>query len=167
MYYPWTWWWLGWLIPMAFLAWAMFAWTGGRYGRYGRYRDSGYGPYARDEWDDHWSWPRRRSNGYRNRGPLNYRRSDARIAEDINDRLLLDEDIDPSAMEVRVENGAVTLDGTVETRFEKRLAERIADSVAGVTDVDNQLKIGRIDRMSRPATSTPLTSTTASSASTH
>ena len=57
---------------------------------------------------------------YRNRGPLNYRRSDARIAEDVNDRLLLDEDIDPTAMEVRVDNGRVILSGTVETRFEKR-----------------------------------------------
>src|SRR5689334_20617506 len=99
MYYAWTWWWLTWLIPMAFIAWAMFSWGGWRWGRY---RGIGYGPYVRDEWDDHWTWPRRGSaSKYRNRGPLNYRRSDARIAEDVNDRLLLDEEIDPSAMAVR------------------------------------------------------------------
>jgi len=152
MYYPWTWLWLSWLIPMAFIAWAMFSWSGWRVGRY---RGNGY---VRDDWDDHWTWPRRGSvSKYRNRGPLNYRRSDARIAEDINDRLLLDEEIDPSAMAVRVEDGRVILEGTVETRFEKRLAERIADSVAGVTDVDNRLELGRIDHVNRPATSTPLT----------
>ena len=162
MYYPWTWWWLSWLIPMAFVAWAAFGWGGGRR------RDNRYRPYVRDDWDDHWSWPRRGSaNGYRNRGPLNYRRSDARIAEDINDRLLLDEDIDPSAMMVQVKDGSVTLRGTVETRFQKRLADRIADSVAGVTDVDNQLRIGRIDHMSQPANSTPLTNAPATSASSH
>jgi hypothetical protein len=139
---------------MAFMAWALFSWSGGRYRRY---RDNGYWPYMRDEWDDQWSWPRRRSsNKYRNRWPLNYRRSDARIAEDINDRLLLDEDIDPSAMAVRVENGAVILVGTVETRFEKRLAERIADSVAGVTDVQNQLEIGRIDHVNQPGVPSPI-----------
>jgi len=165
MYYPWTWWWLSWLIPMAFVAWAIFGWSGGRLGRY---RGNGYGPYARDEWDDHWTWPRRGSTSkYRNRGPLNYHRSDARIAEDVNDRLLLDEDIDPSAMAVRVDNGRVILEGTVETRFEKRLAERIADSVAGVTDVDNQLKLGRIDQMNRPGVSTPLTSNSTSPAPFH
>jgi hypothetical protein len=153
---------------MALVAWAMFSWNGGRYGRHRRYRDSGYGPYVRDEWDDHWLWPRRGSaNGYRNRGPLNYQRSDARIAEDINDRLLLADDIDPSAMAVRVENGGVTLYGTVETRFEKRMAERIADSVAGVTDVENQLKIGRLDHVSQPRASTPLSNSSATPATSH
>jgi hypothetical protein len=168
MYYPWTWWWLTWIIPMAFVAWAMFSWSGWRYRRYGRYRDNGFGPYWRDEWDDHWTWPRRGSTSkYRNRGPLNYHRSDARISEDINDRLLLDEDIDPSAMLVRVDNGKVRLEGTVETRFEKRLAERIADGVAGVTDVENQLKIGRLDSVSQPGTTTPRNNTPATQATSH
>jgi hypothetical protein len=165
MYYPWIWWWLTWIIPMALIVWAMFGWSGGRSRRY---RSDGYGPYARDDWDDHWSWPRRGATSkYRNRGPLNYRRSDARIAEDVNDRLLLDEDIDPSAMGVRVENGRVILHGTVETRFEKRLAERIADSVAGVTDVDNQLRLGRLDHLSEPGSSTPLANTSATPAASH
>jgi hypothetical protein len=165
MYYPWTWWWLTWVIPMAFMAWAMFSWSSGPLGRY---RGSRYRPYVRDEWDDHWSWPRRGSaSKYRNRGPLNYHRSDARIAEDINDRLLLDEDIDPSAMSVQVESGRVLLLGTVETRFEKLLAERIADSVAGVTDVDNQLQIDRVDHVNPPGASTPLTNTPAPPANFH
>jgi hypothetical protein len=165
MYYPWTWWWVTWIIPMAFVAWALFSWSGGRYRRYGPYRGYGYGPY---EWDDHWTWPRRGpTSKNRNRGPLNYRRSDARIAEDINDRLLLDEEIDPSAMSVQVRDGAVILQGMVETRFEKRLAERIADGVAGVTDVENQLKIGRLDRMSQPQAPSPLSNAAPTEATSH
>ncbi|MEO8182056.1 MAG: BON domain-containing protein [Deltaproteobacteria bacterium] len=155
---------------MGLVAWAMLSWGGSRYWRYGgRYRGySAYGHYPRDEWDERWIWPQRGSmGGYRNRGPLNYRRSDTRIAEDVNDRLLLDEDIDPSAMEVRVENGRVILGGTVETRFEKRWAERIADSVAGVIDVDNQLNIGRVDHSSRSLTSRPATNTPGISATSH
>ncbi|HEU4581108.1 MAG TPA: BON domain-containing protein [Polyangiaceae bacterium] len=168
MYYPWTWWWVTWIIPMAFVAWALFSWSGGRYRRYGPYRGYGYGPYLRDEWDDHWTWPRRGpTSKNRNRGPLNYRRSDARIAEDINDRLLLDEEIDPSAMSVQVRDGAVILQGMVETRFEKRLAERIADGVAGVTDVENQLKIGRLDRMSQPQAPSPLSNAAPTEATSH
>jgi hypothetical protein len=43
----------------------------------------------------------------------------------------------------------VTLDGVVENRAEKRLAEDCADSVEGVVDVHNQLRIRRPDK---PAT---------------
>jgi hypothetical protein len=165
MYYPWTWWWVTWIIPMAFVAWALFSWSGGRYRRYGPYRGYGYGPY---EWDDHWTWPRRGpTSKNRNRGPLNYRRSDARIAEDINDRLLLDEEIDPSAMSVQVRDGAVILQGMVETRFEKRLAERIADRDSRVTDVENQLKNGRLDRMSQPQAPSPLSNAAPTEATSH
>ncbi|MDQ3950889.1 MAG: BON domain-containing protein, partial [Gemmatimonadota bacterium] len=75
------------------------------------------------------------------RGPRGYRRSDERIREDINDRLTWHPDIDASDVEVRVENGEVTLSGVVEDRRAKRLAADIADEVAGVEDVHNQLKV--------------------------
>jgi hypothetical protein len=148
MYYQWTgWWWFGWLIPMVLIAWVLMGWSYRRYGSYGsRYRDM-----RQREWDDDWSarlgTPGRK---YRNRGPLNYRRSDDRIAEDVSDRLMLSDEVDPSALEVRVENGEVILSGTVASRFEKRLAEHIADSVAGVTDVKNQLRIGKVDEKLPP-----------------
>ncbi len=141
MYYTWTgWWWFAWVIPTALLLWAMVSWANIR-GYYAS-RDRS----ARDDyWDRGLSPPTRKH--YRNRGPRNYRRPDARIAEDVNDRLLQSDEIDPSELEVRVENGAVSLLGTVETRHEKRVAERLADSVAGVKDVDNQLKIGSVDHL--------------------
>jgi hypothetical protein len=46
-------------------------------------------------------------------------------------------------MEVRVSNGEVMLQGSVEDRSQKRLAEDVAESVFGVQDVRNDLKISR------------------------
>ena len=43
--------------------------------------------------------------------------------------------------EVRVENGEVTLTGTVEDRHAKRLAEDLAERSLGVADVHNQLHV--------------------------
>ena len=46
-------------------------------------------------------------------------------------------------MNVRVAAGEVTLDGGVESRHAKRLAEDIAESVIGVTNVQNNLRVRR------------------------
>lgn len=78
---------------------------------------------------------------HRGRGPRGYRRSDARIAEDVNDRLTDDPHLDASDIEARVENGEVTLDGYVESRAAKRRAEDVADSVSGVDHVQNNLRV--------------------------
>lgn len=80
---------------------------------------------------------------HRGRGPRGYRRSDERIREDINDRLTDHPYIDASDIEVTVNNGEVKLNGVVESRQAKRLAEDIAESVSGVTDVENRLRINR------------------------
>ena len=47
--------------------------------------------------------------------------------------------------EVSVTDGEVTLDGVVENRAEKGLAEDCADSVPGVVDVHNHLRIRHAD----------------------
>src|SRR5215217_1130491 len=78
---------------------------------------------------------------HRGRGPKNYRRSDERIKEDVNDRLSDDYYIDASDVEVAVENAEVTLTGTVKSREDKRRAEDIAESVSGVTNVENRLRV--------------------------
>jgi len=75
------------------------------------------------------------------RGPKNYQRSDERIREEICDRLTAHPDIDPSDLEVDVAKGVVTMTGTVATSHEKRIADLIADDVAGVDDVDNMVKV--------------------------
>jgi osmotically-inducible protein OsmY len=49
--------------------------------------------------------------------------------------------LDASDIEVAVENGDVTLEGSVEDRRMKRLAEDIAASVPGVDDVHNRLRL--------------------------
>jgi osmotically-inducible protein OsmY len=79
--------------------------------------------------------------GHRGRGPRGYQRSDQRILEDVNDRLTEDPDVDASDIEVRVENREVTLSGTVNSRFEKRHAEDVAESVSGVAHVQNNLRV--------------------------
>lgn len=79
--------------------------------------------------------------GYRGRGPSGYTRSDERIREDVSDRLTDDPGLDASNIEVRVSNGEVTLSGMVNSRWDKRRAEDIADDVSGVKHVQNNLRV--------------------------
>ena len=78
---------------------------------------------------------------HRGRGPRNYRRSDERIKEDINDRLTDYPYLDASDIEAEVSNGEVTLTGTVESRYAKRMAEDIAEDISGVKHVENRLRV--------------------------
>lgn len=50
------------------------------------------------------------------RGPKNYRRSDERILEDIGE-LIIDLGLDASDVEIQINQGEVTLLGTVDNRF--------------------------------------------------
>jgi len=77
----------------------------------------------------------------RGRGPKGYRRSDERIKEDINDRMTDDYYLDASEIEIEVSNGEVTLTGTVFAREDKRRAEDIAESVSGVSNVENRIRV--------------------------
>lgn len=79
------------------------------------------------------------------RGPKGYRRSDERIAEDVNEALAQHPDLDASEIEVKVQNGDVTLSGTVEDRRYKRMAEDAAERCSGVNDVHNQIRVQRED----------------------
>ncbi len=75
------------------------------------------------------------------RGPRNYKRSDSRIEEDINDRLTRDPYVDASDIEVSVKDGEVTLTGHVDHRSDKRRAEDLADDISGVRHVQNNLRV--------------------------
>lgn len=77
------------------------------------------------------------------RGPKGYRRDDARITEDLNEALTHDRHIDASEIEVKVSGGEVTLSGTVDHRDAKRHAEDIAESISGVNEVNNQIRVSR------------------------
>jgi len=144
-----------------------------RQGRDGAYGD--YNPYrvfARDRGPRHeertWfdrardevsSWMgdrdalhRREADGeHRGRGPKGYRRSDERIREDIADRLTDDSWLNAENIEIAVADGDVTLSGAVRSREDKKRAEALAESVTGVGNVQNNL---RVDRGAETPTST-------------
>jgi osmotically-inducible protein OsmY len=80
--------------------------------------------------------------GHAGKGPAGYQRSDARISEDVHDELTFDDQVDASQLTVKVEQGEVTLSGTVASREMKRRAEQLAERVRGVKDVHNQIRVG-------------------------
>jgi osmotically-inducible protein OsmY len=65
---------------------------------------------------------------------------DNRIRKNVTDRLADDTDLDASDIEVGVDNGAVTLSGSVDSLWDKRRAEDLAKSVPGVNGVNNKLR---------------------------
>jgi len=84
------------------------------------------------------------------RGPKGWKRGDERIMEDVCQRLTDHPGIDASDIEVKVDNGGVTLTGTVDDRRIKRMAEDTAEDVSGVTEVHNQLRVKREGAESTP-----------------
>ena len=83
------------------------------------------------------------TRGHRGKPPRDYVRSDARIREELCERLTEDDAIDPSDVSVTVENGVVTLSGTVEHRWIKHSIEDMAEALGGVKDIVNQLRVSR------------------------
>ncbi|WP_293676685.1 BON domain-containing protein [uncultured Phenylobacterium sp.] len=78
---------------------------------------------------------------HRGRGPKGYKRSDARIDEEVHERLTDDPWLDASEIGVSVSNGEVTLTGTVESREAKHRAERIVEDLSGVNHVQNNIRV--------------------------
>ena len=95
---------------------------------------------------------RQARGGQRGRGPRRaddmqaLGEEDTRIWSEVSACLTDDWYVDGTEITVSVEEGEVTLDGIVENRAEKRLAEDCADSVPGVVDVHNHLRIRRPDK---------------------
>lgn len=80
---------------------------------------------------------------HRGKGPKNYKRSDERIYENINDVLTEDPDIDASEIEIEVQDGEVKLSGMVNERLQKRKAEDLIEDILGVTNVENNIHVAR------------------------
>lgn len=80
---------------------------------------------------------------YRGRGPKGFQRTDERLRELVCERLHDHHDVDATDIDVTVSDGEVTLAGTVADRHTKMLAEDLAESVSGVKDVHNSLKVDR------------------------
>jgi len=84
---------------------------------------------------------------YTGRGPRGYQRGDERIREDVCDRLTDDPRVDAEDIEVRVNQGEVTLSGSVRSREEKRFTEDLIERISGVREVNNNLKVRRTDEV--------------------
>jgi hypothetical protein len=114
------------------------------YGRNYNYYDRDY--YTNRDYGYNYPYSSYNRGRYTGVGPRGYRRSDERIREDVNDRLMWHGDIDATDIEVDVNDGIVTLTGSVDSRREKRMAEDVAESVYGVWDVNNQLTVRNRNR---------------------
>jgi osmotically-inducible protein OsmY len=109
----------------------------------------------RDQNDDYGGWQRGVQNVFENvrdgvrrafQGLKGYTRSDDRIREDVCDRLNAISrraGVDVSNVEVRVQDGEVTLAGSIEDRQHKHRLENAAEEVNGVKDVHNQIRVTR------------------------
>jgi hypothetical protein len=149
-------------------------------GFFGREREGFFGIGDRDRWgdDDRWGGGQGERSVYRagyggqedrgffekmgdrlregfrriGSGPKGFKRSDERIREDVSERIARSW-INAEEVEVLVQDGEVTLTGTVQSREHKRAIEDIADDVFGVKEVHNQLRTSQPgSRMGESAT---------------
>lgn len=102
-------------------------------GSYGRqYYGRGFRDFPHDADGEH-----------RGHGPRGYQRSDARILEQVCEHLTDDPMVDARGIEVRCQDGQVSLEGEVPGRWMKHRAEDIAAAVAGDDAVENRLRVAR------------------------
>ena len=112
-----------------------------------------------DEYEAPSTWERlerqRPGGDFAGRGPRGYTRSDDRIREDICERMCDNAELDASDIEIVVVGGEVTLTGSVHERRDKRLAEDLSESVSGVHEVHNQLRVSPGFRDQEPGSRSP------------
>jgi Flp pilus assembly secretin CpaC len=82
---------------------------------------------------------------HKGKGPRDYHRSEDRIREDVCYRLADDDLVDASDIQVQVKDDEVILSGTVNSREEKRRAEDLAESIYGIRNVENRIRVNRND----------------------
>jgi osmotically-inducible protein OsmY len=68
-------------------------------------------------------------------------RPDSELTKHVQDALLLDTAIQASKVKVEADDGSVTLTGSVRSYQQRDLSQWRAESIAGVREVDNQLRI--------------------------
>ncbi|WPU66962.1 BON domain-containing protein [Peredibacter starrii] len=79
--------------------------------------------------------------GHRGKGPKGYKRSDESIYQDVCDMLSSSADVDATDIEVSVKDGCVYLNGRVQDRQMKKMAEYEVENISGVRDVQNLLSL--------------------------
>jgi BON domain len=105
----------------------------------------GLEPTSASPWGEARQGPDRRKPGGSPQGPglQFHRRSDDKIHEEIWDLLTNNADLDASEVDLHVEGGEVTLTGTVDSRDARWLIEDLVNSVTGVREVTNRIKVAR------------------------
>jgi len=88
-----------------------------------------------------YSSPEGRSSGHRGKGPMSYQRSDERVREAVCEALTEDDRVDATNIDVSVKGGEVVLSGSVDDRSMKRFAEDCIENIAGVKDIQNQIRV--------------------------
>jgi hypothetical protein len=83
--------------------------------------------------------------GYYGKGPKGWKRSDERIKDEVCEVLYRDQHIDATNIEVAVQDGVVTLSGSIDTRWSKRHAEQRIEHLSGIEDVHNEIRVQRFD----------------------
>ncbi len=78
---------------------------------------------------------------YRGMGPQDYKRPDDRIRDDVYERLTDSHEIDARGIMVEVNQGNVTLTGSVPERQMRYAAEDLVEACMGVSNINNQLKV--------------------------
>jgi osmotically-inducible protein OsmY len=120
--------------------------------RYGgdtrNYGNANQGSFDRDWWDrtkdevSSWFGGGRNEEGpHRGKGPKGYQRSEQRIKEDVCERLSEDPYVDASNIEIDIQNNEVVLSGSIDSKEAKRRVEDIVESVSGVSNVQNHLRV--------------------------
>lgn len=89
-----------------------------------------------------WNWGLNRATDYTGRGPKGWKLTDEKLKERISEVLLHSHDVDPSGLEVDVQDRVVYLRGSIASKGMKRVAEDLVGSIPGVEDVFTELKIG-------------------------
>ncbi|WP_051246744.1 BON domain-containing protein [Thermomonas fusca] len=118
-------------------------------GSYGSQQDHVYGREYGEQGgmrsgSSYWGQQSGQSRSFESRrglGPSSYTRSDERIREDLNERLMDDDFVDARNITVEVQNGTVNLNGSVDERWEKHRAEDLADGCSGVREVRNNIRV--------------------------
>lgn len=112
----------------------------GGYDQVSGYGERGYGSSGRFSTGNYQSGMEGQRS-YRGLGPQTYKRSDDRIRDDVCERLTDSERIDASNVTIDVNQGAVTLSGTVPERHMRYAAEDLVDDALGVESINNQLRV--------------------------
>lgn len=106
---------------------------------YGEYGSEGRG-WVDEPHERNWA---HRGEDYTGVRPKKYQRSDMSILDQIGELITWSPDVDGSEITIAVKDGNVIVAGTVPTRMMIYIVDDLVESVGGVKEYDNHLKVQR------------------------